>query len=215
MASRAAVCQIHLWFWRGYWLWPCVCVTCRCSIETDEWIELVFGKGTSLHLSYPVLKRNSRIFKIRAISSGTLSKTYIDRLKTERSWKTGPSTVERRSSEVLSTKLTSELRRSTTSSSQVIVNLCLRHDFVEWVKWWQLIPVLPSSLTQSVIHVPWSVNAMEVITDVSVIHIVHTVSYSEFYLDFQISKRVCVPNFFFNLTWDFGAWNPSPGSRRC
>jgi len=33
---------------------------------------------------------------------------------------------------------------------------------------------------------------MKVITDVSVIHIVHTVSYSEFYLDFQICKRVCV-----------------------
>jgi len=40
-------------------IWPCVrlclSVTSRCSIETDERIELVFGMGASIDLSNTVL----------------------------------------------------------------------------------------------------------------------------------------------------------------
>ena len=41
----------------------CLCpsVTSRCSIETDERIELVFGMWASFHPSYTVLKGNSVI----------------------------------------------------------------------------------------------------------------------------------------------------------
>ena len=45
-------------------------VTSRCSIETAERIELVFGMWASFHSS---LKGNSVISKIRAFFSGTLS----------------------------------------------------------------------------------------------------------------------------------------------
>jgi len=57
----------------------CLCVSVcvsvglssRCSIETVEWIE-----GTSLHLSYTVLKHEIWVSsKIRAFPSGTLSRT--------------------------------------------------------------------------------------------------------------------------------------------
>jgi len=49
-------------------VFDCVCVclsVChnRSSIETAEWIELVFGTGAAFHLSYSVLKWNSGIFK--------------------------------------------------------------------------------------------------------------------------------------------------------
>jgi len=51
----------------------CLCVTSRGSIETDEWIELVFGMRASFQLSYTVLKRNSVTLNIRVLSCGTLS----------------------------------------------------------------------------------------------------------------------------------------------
>jgi len=35
----------------------------RCSIETAEWIKLVFGKGSSIDLLYTALKENSGIYK--------------------------------------------------------------------------------------------------------------------------------------------------------
>jgi len=51
----------------------CLCVTSRSSIETAEWIELVFGMRASFQLSYTLLKRNSVTLNIRVLSSGTLS----------------------------------------------------------------------------------------------------------------------------------------------
>ena len=56
-------------------LCPClsVSVTSRCSVETDERIELVIGVWASFHPSYTVLKGNSVISKIRELPSGTLS----------------------------------------------------------------------------------------------------------------------------------------------
>jgi len=61
-------------------VFDCVCVclsVChnRSSIETAEWIELVFGTGAAFHLSYSVLKWNSGIFKNNGTLPGTLSKT--------------------------------------------------------------------------------------------------------------------------------------------
>ena len=170
-----------------------LCVCHMSVFYRNGWMNRAsFWQGNFLTPILPCVKKKFAYFQ----NKGNFFWYFVQNLyRSSKNWKIVKNwTVERRSSEVLSTKLTSELRCLTTSSSQVIVNLCLRHDFVAWVNWWhwQLIPVLPSSLTQSVIHVPWSVNAMKVITDVSVIHIVHTVSYSEFYLDFQISKRVCV-----------------------
>jgi len=41
----------------------CLSITSRCSIETDEQIELVFGMRSSLHPFYTVLKGNSVISK--------------------------------------------------------------------------------------------------------------------------------------------------------
>jgi len=45
-----------------------VCLSSRCSIETDERIELVFGMWTSFHPSYTVLKGNSVISKNKGTS---------------------------------------------------------------------------------------------------------------------------------------------------
>ena len=46
----------------------CLSVTSRCSIETAEQIELVFGMSASFHPSYTVLKGNSVISKIKGTS---------------------------------------------------------------------------------------------------------------------------------------------------
>ena len=57
-----------------YWPWACVClfvslsVTSRCSVETAERIELVFGMWASFHPSYTVLKGNSVISKNKGTS---------------------------------------------------------------------------------------------------------------------------------------------------
>ena len=40
-----------------------VCVTCRCSIETDRWIDLIFGVDASFYQSYTVLQGNSATYK--------------------------------------------------------------------------------------------------------------------------------------------------------
>jgi len=53
----------------------CLSVRSRCSVETAERIELVFGTGASFRLSYTVLKGNSGISKISVLPSGTLSQT--------------------------------------------------------------------------------------------------------------------------------------------
>jgi len=55
----------------------CLSVTSQSSIETTERIELIFGKETSFHLSYTVLKRNSRISKNKGTSLWTLSHTPV------------------------------------------------------------------------------------------------------------------------------------------
>ena len=47
---------------------PSVSVTSRCSIETDEQIELVFGMRASLHPICTVLKGNSVISKNKGIA---------------------------------------------------------------------------------------------------------------------------------------------------
>jgi len=52
----------------------CVCVTSRCSIETDERIELGFGTEASLQLSYTALNGHSGISE-RVLPSETLSQT--------------------------------------------------------------------------------------------------------------------------------------------
>jgi len=46
----------------------CLSVTSRCSIETDERIELVFGVWAPFHPSYTVLKGNSVISKNKGTS---------------------------------------------------------------------------------------------------------------------------------------------------
>ena len=46
----------------------CLSVTSRCSIETDERIELVFGMRASFHTSYTVLKGNLVISKNKGTS---------------------------------------------------------------------------------------------------------------------------------------------------
>ena len=55
----------------------CLSVASRCSIETDERIELVLGTGASFRLSYTVLKGNSGISKIRVLPSETVP-NYTD-----------------------------------------------------------------------------------------------------------------------------------------
>jgi len=45
----------------------------RCSIETDERIELVFGMLASFHPSYTVLKGNSVVLKNRGTSLGNFA----------------------------------------------------------------------------------------------------------------------------------------------
>ena len=55
----------------------CLSVTSQSSIETTERIELIFGKETSFHLSYTVLKRKSRISKNKGTSLWTLSHTPV------------------------------------------------------------------------------------------------------------------------------------------
>ena len=47
----------------------CLSVTSRCSIETAEQIELVFGMSASFHPSYTVLKGNSVISKNKGTKS--------------------------------------------------------------------------------------------------------------------------------------------------
>ena len=51
----------------------CLSVTSRCCIETDGRIELGFGIEASLDLSNSVFWRNSGIYNIRVLFSGTLS----------------------------------------------------------------------------------------------------------------------------------------------
>ena len=50
-------------------------VTCRSSIETAEWIDLVFGVEAPLGLSYSVLEGNLGISKTGVLSTGTLFQT--------------------------------------------------------------------------------------------------------------------------------------------
>jgi len=54
----------------------CVCmsVTSRCSVETTERIELVFGTGASFHPYYAVLKGNSCIAENKDTSLWNCSK---------------------------------------------------------------------------------------------------------------------------------------------
>ena len=55
----------------------CVCpsVTSRCSVETDERIELGFCTGASIHLSYTVVKVIRLSPKLRVLFSGTQTQT--------------------------------------------------------------------------------------------------------------------------------------------
>jgi len=41
----------------------CLSVTSRCSIETDGWVDLVFGMEASFNQLYTVSKGNSGIYK--------------------------------------------------------------------------------------------------------------------------------------------------------
>ena len=53
----------------------CLCPSVTWSVETAERIELGFGVGASLDLSYTVLKGNLLPSKIKELSFGTLSQT--------------------------------------------------------------------------------------------------------------------------------------------
>ena len=72
----------------------CPSVTSRCSIETAERIELVFGMWASFHPSYTVLKRNSVISK----KYGHFPLKLCPKVRT---WKISPRHIDRRN--VLST----------------------------------------------------------------------------------------------------------------
>ena len=128
-------------------VFDCVCVclsVChnRSSIETAEWIELVFGTGAAFHLSYSVLKWNSGIFKNNGTRPGTLSKTpdfkkfpaaYRSSKRVIDSYRRGGRSERDKLDRCRSTKLTIPLWAATLdrcSLSLVIVKLCLQHDSV-------------------------------------------------------------------------------------
>ena len=82
-----------------------VCHKSKCSIETAEQVELVFGMGVSFHSSYTVLKEIWVSPKMRVLPSGTLTLTpdlkillqYINRrnvLSSHGSRKLDPQSVE-------------------------------------------------------------------------------------------------------------------------
>jgi len=66
----------------------CLSVTSRCSVETDEQIDLVFGVGASFQPSYTVLKGNSwvspeiRILLWNFVSNKTPFPTFQSAAKT-------------------------------------------------------------------------------------------------------------------------------------
>jgi len=57
---------------------PSVSITSRSSTETAGRIDLVFGMMTSFDLFYAEFQGNSGIYKIRVLSSGTLSLQILD-----------------------------------------------------------------------------------------------------------------------------------------
>ena len=85
----------------------CPSVTNRCSIVTDERIELGFGTGASFHLSYTVLKEILVSPKIRAHPCYRLSSARW----TLTAWQTGSSPINKVDN-------TPGLRQSTASLSQ-------------------------------------------------------------------------------------------------
>jgi len=70
----------------GVCLSVCLSVTSRCSIETDERIELVFGIWASIQPSYTVLKGNSVISKNKGTFKRCLQHDFVARVNISDSW---------------------------------------------------------------------------------------------------------------------------------
>ena len=110
-----------------------VSVTSRSSIETDERIELIFGKGASFHLSYTVLKENSGNSK----NKGTFLWNFVPnfgisivetchRLKLEKVGRSESDQLDRRRATKLTIPASSDARPLVYHS----IKLCLQHDSV-------------------------------------------------------------------------------------
>jgi len=122
----------------------CVClsVTSRSCIEMAEWIELVLGTGASFHLSYTVLKGNSGIFRNKGTSlwnfvpnSGLRKFCFGISIVEMCYWlcsmkMDAHSMINWTVVGQLSWQCLRALALDSCSLSQVIIKLCLQHDFV-------------------------------------------------------------------------------------